>query len=157
SELLSIRDKLSSLRAALFGNDKLDDVLQDILVHPVLLENAVRNMAALKNPLSPGTPGEAVEGLFDSARVRRSAGDRDDAAAWLGDFLEQAARGEVVVSRDTESIVNARLAAIDHTISRQMDEVMHHPEFQRLEATWRSLWYLVDQTETSERLQIRVL
>jgi len=54
-------------------------------------------------------------------------------------------------------MINARLAAIDHVITLQLDEVMHHPDFQRLEATWRSLWYLVDQAETSVSLQIRVL
>jgi len=33
-------------------------------------------------------------------------------------------------------------------VSRQLNEVLHHPDFQRLEATWRGLHYLVHQTET---------
>ena len=38
-----------------------------------------------------------------------------------------------------------------------LDEILHAPEFQRLEATWRGLHYLVSQTEPSERLRVRVL
>jgi type VI secretion system protein ImpC len=33
---------------------------------------------------------------------------------------------------------------------------MHHPEFQKLEATWRGLHYLVQQSETGTALKIRV-
>src|SRR5262249_4850821 len=42
-------------------------------------------------------------------------------------------------------------------LSAQLNEILHHPDFQRLEATWRGLYYLVHQTETSETLKIRVL
>ena len=42
-------------------------------------------------------------------------------------------------------------------IARHLDRVLHAPEFQALESAWRSLWYLVSRTETSESLQIRVL
>ena len=34
---------------------------------------------------------------------------------------------------------------------------MHAPEFQKLEATWRGLKYLLSQTETSTMLKIKVL
>jgi type VI secretion system protein ImpC len=34
---------------------------------------------------------------------------------------------------------------------------MHHPDFQKLEGTWRGLHYLVHQSETGEALKIRVL
>jgi type VI secretion system ImpC/EvpB family protein len=50
-----------------------------------------------------------------------------------------------------------RLAEIDDLLSRQLDRILHDPEFQRLEASWRGLHYLVLQTETSEMLKIKVL
>ena len=43
------------------------------------------------------------------------------------------------------------------TIARHLDRVLHAPEFRALESVWRSLWYLISRTETSESLQIRVL
>ena len=46
---------------------------------------------------------------------------------------------------------------IDHLLSLQLNEIIHHPLFQQLEASWRGLFYLVVQTETSAGLRIRVL
>ena len=43
------------------------------------------------------------------------------------------------------------------TLQRHLDRVLHAPEFQLVEAAWRSLWYLVLQTETSAELRIKVL
>ena len=54
-------------------------------------------------------------------------------------------------------MINARIAQIDRLISAQLNEVMHHPEFQKLEASWRGLNYLVHQSETGEHMKIRVM
>ena len=35
--------------------------------------------------------------------------------------------------------------------------MLHHPAFQKLEATWRGIKYLIDQCETSDMLKIKVL
>ena len=59
-------------------------------------------------------------------------------------------------SRDADATINARIAQIDHLISLQLNEVLHHPSFQKLEATWRGIKYLLDQSETSTQLKIRV-
>ncbi len=43
-------------------------------------------------------------------------------------------------------------AQIDHLISIQLNEIMHHPDFQKLEASWRGLKYLLKQSETGTAL-----
>jgi len=73
------------------------------------------------------------------------------------EFVSQVLAGEMTVSRDAEAMINARIAQIDHLISLQLNEILHHPSFQQLEATWRGLKYLLDHTETSPMLKIRVL
>jgi type VI secretion system protein ImpC len=75
----------------------------------------------------------------------------------IKEFLAQVLEGEVTVSRDAEAMINARIAQIDHLISLQLNEVMHHPSFQKLEGSWRGLRYLLDNSETSVMLKIRVL
>jgi len=72
-------------------------------------------------------------------------------------FVSEVLEGSITVGRDTEAMLNARIAQLDHLISLQLNEVMHAPEFQRLEATWRGLKYLLSQTETSTMLKIKVL
>jgi type VI secretion system protein ImpC len=51
----------------------------------------------------------------------------------------------------------SEMLEINQKISAQLDAILHHPDFQRLEATWRGLHYLVQQTETCATLKIRVL
>jgi type VI secretion system protein ImpC len=49
------------------------------------------------------------------------------------------------------------MADLDRVISAQVAEVIIHPAFQRLEAAWLGLHYLVNQCETGETLKIKVL
>ena len=54
-------------------------------------------------------------------------------------------------------MINARIAQIDHLLSIQLNEIMHHADFQKLEGTWRGLKYLLNQSETGAMLKIKVL
>jgi len=110
------------------------------------------------------TQAEAVQeekGLLDQiledGRLARDETQREWAKDLVGEFVKQVMEGAMVVSKDTEAMVNARIAQIDKLISMQLNEVMHTPEFQRLEASWRGLHYLVYQSETGERLKLRVM
>jgi type VI secretion system protein ImpC len=66
--------------------------------------------------------------------------------------------GVVSRSNDTQSqMVIKLIAVIDRKLTAQLNEIIHHPAFQKLEATWRGLHYLVNQSETGDNLKIRVL
>jgi type VI secretion system protein ImpC len=54
-------------------------------------------------------------------------------------------------------MINARIAQIDHLLSLQLNEILHHPQFQKLEGSWRGLAYLLDNSETGVGLKIRVM
>jgi type VI secretion system protein ImpC len=58
---------------------------------------------------------------------------------------------------DAESDLRRGLAAFDRELSAQLGKVLHHPAFQRLEATWRGLHYLVQRPPSGASLRIRVL
>jgi type VI secretion system protein ImpC len=61
------------------------------------------------------------------------------------------------ISDDAIKTIQAIIAGLDQKITEQLNLVMHHPDFQSLEAAWRGLHYLVNNTETDEMLKIRVL
>ncbi|MDY0108322.1 MAG: type VI secretion system contractile sheath large subunit [Candidatus Krumholzibacteria bacterium] len=87
---------------------------------------------------------------------------RDDAArehgqAMLRDLVAQLMDPGTVVAKDASKTIQNRIAAIDHVISRQLNEIMHHPDFQKLESTWRGLHHLVMNSETGETMKIRML
>jgi type VI secretion system protein ImpC len=71
--------------------------------------------------------------------------------------LRHVLRPGQVVGNDVENNVKRWVAAIDKKLSAQVGEVLHHPDFQRLEGTWRGLHFLVHQSETGGHLKIRVL
>ena len=72
-------------------------------------------------------------------------------------LAQQALSDAKIIGGDVFSTVDAMKAAIDRTLTQQVNEIMHHPDFQQLESTWRGLWYLVGNTSTGKDLKIRVL
>jgi type VI secretion system protein ImpC len=75
----------------------------------------------------------------------------------IKEFVAQVLDGSMTIARDAEMMINARIAQIDHLVSLQLNEVMHHASFQKLEGTWRGVKYLMDQSETGTMLKIKVL
>ena len=49
------------------------------------------------------------------------------------------------------------VAQVDETVSAQMSAILHHPEFQSLEAAWRGLFFLVRRLETGSALKLYIL
>jgi type VI secretion system protein ImpC len=72
-------------------------------------------------------------------------------------LAEQALATTVTVSADAVASIAAIIAEIDKKLSDQINQVIHHDEFQQLEGAWRGLHYLVNNTETDEQLKIRVM
>ena len=101
------------------------------------------------------------EGLLDKiirdGRIGRDEEQREQSRKQIATLVEEVMKGTVRVSKDLEATISARIADIDKLLSRQLNEIMHHPEFQKLEASWRGLHYLVQQSETSTMLKLRVL
>jgi len=87
----------------------------------------------------------------------RSDTQIETAKRTLQEFVGKLMEPGAVVSKDVEKTINFWIAEIDKKISAQLNEIMHTEEFQKLEASWRGLFYLVDKTETSTSLKIRVL
>ena len=75
----------------------------------------------------------------------------------LSQFLDLVVKPGQVVSKNVATNIKAWINEIDKKLSVQLNEIMHHPDLQKLESTWRGLHYLVHQSETGASLKIRVL
>jgi type VI secretion system protein ImpC len=98
-----------------------------------------------------------LDTIVEEGRFGKEAASQERGKDIIKEFIGQVLQGEVTVSKDTEAMINARIAQIDHLISLQLNEILHAPAFQKLEGSWRGLKYLLDNTETSTMLKIRVL
>src|SRR5438128_156828 len=61
-------------------------------------------------------------------------------------LAEQALRvsGTKVVSGDVVKTIEAIIAELDKKLTEQINVILHHADFQKLEAAWRGLHYLVN-------------
>ena len=71
-------------------------------------------------------------------------------------LVEESLKGTVTFDKSINKTINRALAAIDVTLSKQLAEIVHNPDFQKLEGSWRGLHHLVMNTETGADLKLRV-
>jgi type VI secretion system protein ImpC len=116
------------------------------------LEKAAATPVAAEQTTEASLLDQIVEqGRFTDTSARERGKDL------VKEFVAQVLEGSMTLARDADQMITARIAQIDHLVSLQLNEVLHHPQFQKLEATWRGLRYLLDQSETSTMLKIRIL
>ena len=98
-----------------------------------------------------------LDQIVEDGRLSKDAGARERGKDLVKEFVSQVLQGSMTVTRDAETMINARIAQIDHLLSVQLNEILHNAAFQKLEGSWRGLKYLLDQSETSDQLKIKVL
>jgi type VI secretion system protein ImpC len=100
--------------------------------------------------------GSLLERILVEGKLARDQSQREYARDLVGEFVNEVLAG-ATVSNDVVDLINDKIAEIDDLLSAQVNEILHHAEFQKLEASWRGLSYLVFNTETSTRLKLRLL
>jgi len=117
--------------------------------------------AAAREQVDEQQQQEEEAGLLDTIINDSNMVREESQRSWAREIITQFARevvdGQIRVSKNTEAMINERIAELDRMISDQLNEIMHHEDFQSLEASWRGLDYLVQQSETSERMKIKVM
>jgi type VI secretion system protein ImpC len=115
-------------------------------------------MSTEKESVSAAESTEQATSLLDSiTNMMPRAVEKDDAKDMVKNLIEAATKGTVVWDKSVTKTINKAIGLIDESMSRQLAEVMHNPQFQKLEGSWRGLNHLVMNTETSKTLKLRML
>jgi type VI secretion system protein ImpC len=121
-------------------------------------------MSATKNPTSaaaaPATSyAEQTDfmALLEKEFRPKSDEQRSAVESAVRTLAQQAISSAVTLSNDAYRTIEAIIAEIDRKMAEQIDQILHHEEFQKLESAWRGLHYLVSNTETDEMLKIRFM
>ncbi len=72
-------------------------------------------------------------------------------------LAQQALTNTVTVSDDAYKSIATIIEQIDFKLTEQIKLILSHPEFQKLESSWRGMEHLVYNTETDEKLKIRFM
>jgi len=96
------------------------------------------------------------------AVLKKSFKPRNDSAAAevqgaVEALVQQALQDTSLVKNDVLDTIDSMISRLDEQLSVQLNEIIHAPEFQKLESAWRGLNYLVFNSETDTSLKIRVM
>ncbi len=98
-----------------------------------------------------------LDAIIDESHVATNETEHAHTKHLMYELVDQVLAGAVTVSKDLAASIDMRITELDKLISDQLNAIMHHAEFQKLEASWRGLKYLVMQSETSPQLKIKML
>ncbi|HJV85032.1 MAG TPA: type VI secretion system contractile sheath large subunit [Noviherbaspirillum sp.] len=98
-----------------------------------------------------------LDRVVDESRVARSDSERARARDLIAELVAQIVDGTVAISSNLSATLDARIAELDDLISGQLNEVLHAPEFQKMESCWRGLHYLCKHSVTGETLKVKML
>lgn len=115
---------------------------------------------AVNTAPAPAAGQQLETGLLDQivaqSKVAKSTTEHERAKDIIAELVQEVMKGSVVVSPNLCATLDSRVAQLDALISEQLSAVMHAPEFQQLESSWRGLHYLCKQISTSPMLKIKV-
>lgn len=99
--------------------------------------------------------GDINDFLDDAALSDAPAGERLTAAMQV--FMDCIRKAGQPVEKLDKTLIDHHIAELDYQISCQLDAIMHHEAFQKVESLWRGLKQLVDSTDYSQNVKTEIL
>lgn len=97
-----------------------------------------------------------LDEMMSTGRLIRDDTQKAYALELLKEFLNELDEQGDNAPKDTFAFLSQRIQHLDDMMTGQLNEVVHHSDFQKLEGSWRGLNYLVMTTETSTHLKLRL-
>ena len=113
----------------------------------------------MENPVQ-ADPVEAKEDLglleqiMSQTRMTPGEAEYDVAKRGLAEFISEMLRSDDSEQHVNKGLIDQVVAELDTKLSAQVDAILHAPEIQQLESSWRSLRLLVDRTDFRENIVI---
>ncbi|MBI1322081.1 type VI secretion system contractile sheath large subunit [bacterium] len=92
-----------------------------------------------------------------ATQVRGNSEEKIYVTGLMEQVLNGIMEGQIRISDDLITSIDEEIARLDRLMSDQLAEIMHHDEFQKLEASWSGLHHMVQTAETGTMLKIKVL
>jgi len=104
---------------------------------------------------APG--GSLLDELIEVTRVKPGdeayAVTRRGLEAFIAELVEPRRSNEKI----SQAMVDDMIVALDRKLCRQVDAILHHPSYQKMESSWRSLQFLINRTDFRENNRIEIL
>src|SRR5215831_7447488 len=104
--------------------------------------------AKLKEAVAEPTAASVESGELDALLQKEFRPKTDEAKEAVERAVRtlaaQALAQTQLIGADVVQSITAMIAEIDHKLSEQINQILHHADYQRLEGAWRGLHYLVN-------------
>lgn len=151
------RNRVRDMTAKLDGNDPLDSILAEILADEAKQTELI-GLFTEGDDWSAVTPNELVERMLSEGRMALDESQIPYSLELIGEFASSILKNlPDLTGRFASDLMANKISQIDNDLTNQINQVMHAPEFQALEATWRGLHFFIMNTETGATLKIRLL
>ncbi|MFT5506196.1 MAG: type VI secretion system protein ImpC, partial [Gammaproteobacteria bacterium] len=94
---------------------------------------------------------------FSDSLARASSNQTDLATGDDIDLIQTVLKTESVTLeeiRNNGESFGWLISSIEERICHQIDAIVHHPDFKKLEATWRAIQFLIDRTDFTENCEL---
>lgn len=106
--------------------------------------------------LNPVSELSALD-IWQDAQAMSDATADERLTAGMQVFLECLTKAGSKVEKLDKNLIDHHIAELDYQISRQLDAVMHHEDFQAVESLWRGVKSLVDKTDFRQNVKVELL
>ncbi|MBK8480729.1 MAG: type VI secretion system contractile sheath large subunit [Proteobacteria bacterium] len=121
------------------------------------MANQGKTEAQVTPPAAEAQAPSLLDSIVSEMKVRPAQEGYDEARssvqALIGQLVGRRSAGE----RIDRKVIDVVIAEIDRRIGKQVDHILHHPDFQKIESAWRGLKLLVDRTDFRENIRISLL
>lgn len=165
NEVYVSRSRIRDMMSKLDGNDPLDELLAQLLDNEELRTELIAVYADAED-YSKVEPNEFIEKMLGEGRMALDEGQKPYALELIGEFAISILRdnhnklvdedGNEVKRQFASDMMADCIANYDAKLTKQINLVLHQDEFQKLEATWRGLHFLVMNSETGKSMKLRV-
>ncbi|NRD51783.1 type VI secretion system contractile sheath large subunit [Corallococcus exiguus] len=98
-----------------------------------------------------------LDEILSETKMKPSDDGYDVARRGVQAFISEMLAPGRSAERVDKSLVDAMIAEVDTRLSAQVNEILHHPQLQSLESSWRSLKFMIERTDFRENIRVEVL
>ncbi len=95
--------------------------------------------------------------MLDAEFKPKTAAARSTIEKAIATLAREALKEGEVDPSDATATIKFLIKNLDDQLTKQVNLIIHHDDFQKLEGSWRGLQHMVSNTETDEQLKIKVL
>jgi type VI secretion system protein ImpC len=101
--------------------------------------------------------GSLLDEILSESRIKPTDEGYDVARKGVAAFIAEMLAPSRAAEKVDRTAVDAMIAELDKRLSAQVNEILHHPDVQKLESAWRSLRWTIERLDFRENIRVEVL